>query len=71
MSARQAPPPRAAEFDAGHVRDISEAVYRDRMGEKDASERIAKIGAAKFREHAGLYDALTRAYLRAIKGEAA
>ena len=61
------PKPRPAEFDATVVRNISVAVYRARMGDADAAERIAKIGEAKFRDHAGVYDTLTRAYMRALR----
>ena len=60
--------PRPVEFDPTMVRDISEIVYRDRMGDANADKLISKIGAAKFREWAGSYDTLTRAYLRAVKG---
>ncbi len=59
--------PRVPEFDAEHVRDISEAVYRDRMSATDTAELLATKGAAKVREYAGAYDALTRAYLRAVR----
>lgn len=60
------PPPRQAEFDPNRVRDISTTVYRDRMGDTDADAMISKVGAEKFRDRAGSYDVLTRAYLRAI-----
>ena len=59
--------PRPVEFDPTMVRDISEIVYRDRMGDKDANELVARVGTAKFREWAGAFDTLTRAYLRAVR----
>ena len=61
------PPKRQPEFDAEHVRDISEAVDRDRKPETDLADIIAEKGAAKIREYAGSYDSLTRSYLRATK----
>ena len=66
---QKSPPPRVVEFDPTHVRDISEAVYRDRLTADDLAKMLADIGAAKLRERAGSYDALTRSYLRAIKAD--
>lgn len=62
------PPKREAEFDAEQVRNISEAVYRDRLGPKDEARMLEQDGdgGKKLRERAGSYDALTRSYLRAI-----
>jgi hypothetical protein len=65
--ARKGPPPRVAEFDAEFVRDISEAVYRERLGKNDAEAMEKEHGAARVRNNAGSYDVLTRAYLRATK----
>lgn len=57
---------------ADRVRDISERVYRDRLGESDVASMIAKDGdgGLKLRERAVSYDALSRCYLRAIEGGA-
>ncbi len=54
------------------VRDISERVYRDRLGAGEVASMIAKDGdgGVKLRERSVSYDALTRAYLRAIEGGA-
>ena len=66
---KQRPVVRVPEFDADHVRDVSEAVYRDRLG-NDLDEMLEKDadGGKKLRDRAGSYDALTRSYLRALKG---
>jgi len=53
---------------AKRVRDISEAVYRERLGQ-DGLEKMLRKDAddgAKLRERAGAYDALTRCYMRAM-----
>lgn len=55
-------------YDPEYVRDVSEAVYRDRLG-ADGVERAEddpKRGAAWLRRNAGAYDTLTRAYLDAL-----
>jgi hypothetical protein len=59
--------PQGARFDPDLVRNISVKVYTARLG-RDAKEMLAKVGPEKFSERAGAYDALTRAYLRAIGG---
>ena len=61
---------REAEFAPELVRNISEAVYRDRLGPGDAASMIEKDGAQKLRERAAAYDTLTRAYLRAVRDAA-
>ena len=50
------------------VRDISEAVYRDRLGADDTARMIAKDGdtGQKLRNRAGGYDSLTRTYIAAL-----
>ena len=56
------------EFDAERVRDISEKVYRARVGAEGCArmEKEAKIPGA-VRRNAGAYDTLTREYLRALE----
>lgn len=49
-----------------YVRDISEAVYRVRLGEDDTARMIAVDGAEKLRKRAACYDILTRVYLDVI-----
>jgi hypothetical protein len=58
---------RAAGFDATLIRDLSEAVYRDRLGRSDAASAIAKSGEAVLRKRASVYDPITRSYLKALK----
>lgn len=55
-------------FSPNYIRDISEKVYRDRMGEDDAASMIEKDkdDGVKLRARAGSYDGLTRAYLKAL-----
>lgn len=70
--ARKPAPP---EFDPVLVRDISEAVYRQRVDDgghakiKNSQQMIEKDGdnGEKLRERASSYDKLTRCYLRAVK----
>lgn len=64
------PKKREPEFDAETVRDISEAVYRDRLGADDVASMIEKDGdnGQKLRERASSYDNLTRSYMRAVRG---
>lgn len=58
-------------FDPEHIRDISEMVYRIRL-EQDSPGNVAKMIAKDedegemLRNRAGQYDALTRAYLKAL-----
>jgi hypothetical protein len=61
--------PRVPEFDAGYVRDISEAVYRNDLGPADVASMIDKDGDAgqKLRARAACYDTFTRTYLRVLK----
>lgn len=56
------------QFDANYVRDVSEQVYRARLGEKDLAQMIEEGGGgdkgrAKVRRNAGSLDTLTRFYL--------
>lgn len=64
-----ATPYRTPEFPLERIRDLSERVYRDRLGESDVTSMLAKDGdgGIKLRERAVSYDALSRAYLRAIE----
>lgn len=59
---------RVAEFLPERIRDVSEAIYRDRLGPTDTASMLAKDndGGAKLRERAGSYDSLTRSYMRAM-----
>lgn len=63
------PARRQAEFDTEFVRDVSEAVYRDRVGSDDITKMLddPKRGPDYVRRTAGSYDTLTRAYLRTLK----
>jgi hypothetical protein len=60
---------RVAEFPATLVSAVSEAVYRERLGERDTASMLAKDGdnGERLRERAAAYDPLTRSYLRAIE----
>lgn len=64
-----APPRKPADHTAEFVRDVSEAVYRERVGADDIAKMIAdpKRGEAFVRRTAGSYDTLTRAYLRTLR----
>lgn len=55
--------------DQEFVRDISEAVYRERLGAADAAAMIEKDGdqGQKLRERAASYDSMTRSYIRALQ----
>ena len=59
---------REPEFDPKMVRDISEAVYRERLGDGGAERMIEKDGdqGEQLKDRAGSYDSLTRSYLRVI-----
>lgn len=50
------------------VRDVSEAVYRMRLGPDDTARMIAKDGdkGEQLRGRAGSYDTLTRAYMKVL-----
>lgn len=52
-------------FDPNYIRDISEKVYRERLGPDDTASMIAKDkdGGERLRGRASSYDPLTRAYL--------
>lgn len=56
-------------MDAERIRDISDKVYRIRLGQRDTESMIAKDGdqGQKLRQRAGSYDVLTRAYLEALE----
>ena len=55
-------------FDPDYIRDLSEKVYRDRLGAEDVASMIEKDddGGTKLRSRAASYDGLTRAYLKAL-----
>jgi hypothetical protein len=55
-------------YDPEIVRDISVAVYCDRLGADATSRMLGKDadGGKKLRDRAGSYDPLTRAYFDAI-----
>lgn len=63
---------RVEQFDRVFVRDISLAVYKERLeadsGKGAVARMIRKHGdnGERLREYAGAYDKLTRSYLRAI-----
>jgi hypothetical protein len=63
----QSPSRPAPEFGLSFVRDVSEAVYRERLSPRDLADMIAKDGDPKVRERAGCFDVLTRVYLRVLK----
>lgn len=54
------------------VRDVSELVYRARLGESDTAKMIAedKDQGQKLRSRAGSYDSLTRTYLTVLRDRA-
>lgn len=58
-------------FDDVMVRDISEKVYRLRLGAEDTASMIAKDkdNGEKLRARAVCFDTITRAYLEVIYGE--
>lgn len=59
------PKPKSA-FSADYIRDISEKVYRDQLGDDDVARMIAKDkdNGEALRIRAGFYDTLTRSYLK-------
>lgn len=63
-------PKKVPEHTADEVRDISEAVYCDRLGAADTATMIEKDGddGVKLRARAGGFDVLTRSYLRVLNG---
>lgn len=54
------------------IRDVSELVYRARLGESDTTKMIAEDGdqGEKLRKRAQCYDALTKVYLTVIRERA-
>jgi hypothetical protein len=55
------------DLDPDFVRDISLAVYLERLGPDGAPKAIKEAGGIEvLRKRAGSYDALTKAYLRAL-----
>jgi hypothetical protein len=54
--------------DAERVRDIAEAVYRDRLGERDVARMIAQDGdgGRKLRARSGCYVQLVAPFCRAL-----
>lgn len=55
-------------FCPSYIRDLSEKVYRSRLGEQGAARMMSddKDSGEKLRNRASSYDPLTRAYLQAI-----
>lgn len=55
-------------FSPDYIRDVSEKVYRSRLGEADVASMIAgdKDNGEKLRARAASYDGLTRTYLKAL-----
>lgn len=68
------PPVRApSEWSMDFVTDLSEAVYRIRLGgekESEAMIRADKDGGQKLRNRARSYDVMTRAYLTVLRQRA-
>jgi hypothetical protein len=60
---------RVAEFAPERVRDVSEAVYRDRLSPEALKLMIEKDAdqGEKLRGRAASYDSLTRSYMRALQ----
>lgn len=70
MSAARRPPAREpSPWSDEFIRDLSEAVYRKRLGPADVARMIEKDGdgGAKLRARAGAYDTLTRAFLEVAR----
>lgn len=57
-----------AQFTPEQIRDLSEKVYRIRLGESDVARQIEKDGdgGAKLRVRAGVYDSLSLSYFEAF-----
>jgi hypothetical protein len=62
------PKGRVKEFTDDEVRDLSESVYRQRLGDEDTLAMIEKDGdfGHKLRQRAACFDQLSRCYLRAF-----
>lgn len=58
--------PKPPSFDLVYVRDIAEAVYKERLGKKDTKSMIEKDGAEKLRRNAAFYDPQVIAVLKAV-----
>lgn len=60
------PPP---DYTPEYVTDVSEAIYRARLGPKDVAQMIEADGdgGQKLRNRARAYDPLTRDYLKLLK----
>lgn len=58
-------------FDPAYIRDLSENVYREALGDDDTARMIAKDkdSGEMLRKRAGSYDVLTRHYLKALNIE--
>jgi hypothetical protein len=57
-----------APLDSKRIRDIAEAVYRDRLGERDVTRMIAddKDDGQKLRGRAACYEPLVLSFCRAL-----
>jgi hypothetical protein len=62
-----------SDADSQLVREISERVYRERLGPGDLARMLEKDndGGKKMRVRAASYDSLTRAYIKALRDYAA
>lgn len=58
--------PKPPSFDPEYVRDIAEAVYKERLGKKDTQSMLEKKGSEYLRRNAQIYDPQVIAALRAI-----
>lgn len=60
--------PDPKEPDAKRVRDISVAVYKERLGPTETASMLENDGdgGAKLRHRAASYDSLTRSYMKAM-----
>jgi hypothetical protein len=60
--------PKIAPLDSERIKDVAEAVYRDRLGERDVARMIAedKDGGAKLRGRAQCYGPLVVPFCRAL-----
>lgn len=60
--------PKIPPLDNAHIRDIAEAVYRDRRGDSDVAKMIAddKDSGEKLRDRAAIYEPLVVPFCRAL-----
>lgn len=60
--------PKIAPIDSNRIKDIAEAVYRDRLGERDIARMIAddKDNGEKLRGRAKIYEPLVVPFCKAL-----